>query len=202
MNNTHPRAARARSDDGAMIRCSTNRFCAKPARGSPAAPAILRRTPSCRPRFSATRRVGRGGIVSGLEPFARTFTLVDERVSVLFHAADGDRVEAGTRSRASADRCAPSLPPNARRSTFSATSPVWRRQRIASCKPWRVHRPPSSTPQDHARMRALKGGRPARRRHNHRFGLDDAILIKTTTSRLPAASVRPLKPRAPTPDTS
>ena len=41
--------------------------------------------------------VGRGaGIVSGLEPFGRTFTLIDERVSVLFHAADGDRVKAGT----------------------------------------------------------------------------------------------------------
>ena len=41
--------------------------------------------------------VGRAaGIVSGLEPFARTFTLVDERVSVLFHAADGDRIEPGT----------------------------------------------------------------------------------------------------------
>jgi len=91
--------------------------------------------------------VGRAaGIVSGLEPFARTFTLVDERVSVLFHAADGDRIEPGTPIARVSGPLRAILAASAPRSIFLATYPVWLRQRIASCKPSRVHRPLSSTP--------------------------------------------------------
>jgi nicotinate-nucleotide pyrophosphorylase (carboxylating) len=125
--------------------------------------------------------VGRAaGVVSGLEPFARTFTLVDERVEVLDHAADGDRVEAGTpiarvrgplRAILSAERTALNLLGHLS-GVATATDRLVRA--VAGTRAAIV-----DTRKTTPGMRALEkaavrhgGGR------NHRFGLDDAILIK------------------------
>ena len=60
--------------------------------------------------------VGRAaGIVSGLEPFARTFTLVDERVESSCTPPTATASQPVRRSRGCGARCARSSPPNAPR---------------------------------------------------------------------------------------
>jgi nicotinate-nucleotide pyrophosphorylase (carboxylating) len=125
--------------------------------------------------------VGRApGVVSGLEPFGRTFTLVDERISVLFHAADGDRVAPGTpiarvsgplRAILAAERTALNLLGHL---SGVATATDRLVQAVAGTRAAII-----DTRKTTPGMRALEkaavrhgGG------HNHRFGLDDAILIK------------------------
>jgi nicotinate-nucleotide pyrophosphorylase (carboxylating) len=125
--------------------------------------------------------VGRAtGVVSGLGAFARTFTLLDERVEVQLHAADGDRVVAGTpiarvhgplRAILAGERTALNvlghLSGVATATDRLVTAIAGTRAAIVDTR--------KTTPG----MRALEkaavrhgGG------HNHRFGLDDAILIK------------------------
>jgi nicotinate-nucleotide pyrophosphorylase (carboxylating) len=137
--------------------------------------------------------VGRAsGIVSGLEPFARTFTLVDERVSVLLHAADGDRVEAGTpiarvsgplRAILAAERTAL----NVLGHLSGVATATDRLVQLVAGTPAAIIDTRKTTPG----MRALEkaavrhgGG------HNHRFGLDDAILIKDNHVAI-AGGIRP-----------
>jgi nicotinate-nucleotide pyrophosphorylase (carboxylating) len=137
--------------------------------------------------------VGRAaGIVSGLEPFARTFTLVDERVSVLLHAADGDRVEAGTpiarisgplRAILAAERTAL----NVLGHLSGVATATDRLVQLIAGTPAAIIDTRKTTPG----MRALEkaavrhgGG------HNHRFGLDDAILIKDNHVAI-AGGIRP-----------
>ncbi|MGA2395101.1 MAG: carboxylating nicotinate-nucleotide diphosphorylase [Candidatus Lustribacter sp.] len=125
--------------------------------------------------------VGRAtGVVSGLEAFARTFTLVDERVVVQLHAADGDRVEKGTpiarvhgplRAILAAERTALNLLGHLS-GVATATDRLVRAVAGTSAA---IIDTRKTTPG----MRALE---KAAVRHgggsNHRFGLDDAILIK------------------------
>lgn len=125
--------------------------------------------------------VGRvAGVLSGLEVFARTFTLVDERVEVRLHAADGDRVDAGTpiarvhgplRAILSAERTALNILGHLS-GVATATDKLVRA--IAGTRAVII-----DTRKTTPGMRALE---KAAVRHgggsNHRFGLDDAILIK------------------------
>jgi nicotinate-nucleotide pyrophosphorylase (carboxylating) len=125
--------------------------------------------------------VGRApGVLSGLEPFARTFTLVDERIAVIVHAADGDRVEAGTpiarisgplRGILTAERTALNVLGHLS-GVATATDRLVRA--VAG-----THAAIIDTRKTTPGMRALE---KAAVRHgggsNHRFGLDDAILIK------------------------
>ena len=125
--------------------------------------------------------VARGaGVVSGLEAFARTFTLVDERVTVELLAADGDGVPAKTplavvrgplRAILAAERTALNV-----LSHLSGVATATRRLVDAVAG---THATIADTRKTTPGMRALEkaavrhgGG------HNHRFGLDDAILIK------------------------
>jgi len=137
--------------------------------------------------------VGRAsGIVSGLEPFGRTFTLVDERVTVLFHAADGDRVVAGTpiarvsgplRAILAAERTALNLLGH-----LSGVATATHRLVQAAAG---THAAIIDTRKTTPGMRALE---KAAVRHgggsNHRFGLDDAILIKDNHVAI-AGGIRP-----------
>jgi len=137
--------------------------------------------------------IGRAtGIVSGLEPFGRAFALVDERVSVLLHASDGDRVSAGTpiarvsgplRAILAAERTALNV-----LSHLSGVATATDRlvEAVAGTRAAIV-----DTRKTTPGMRALEkaavrhgGG------HNHRFGLDDAILIKDNHVAI-AGGVRP-----------
>jgi nicotinate-nucleotide pyrophosphorylase (carboxylating) len=120
------------------------------------------------------------GVLSGLEPFARTFTLVDPTIEVVLHKADGDRVEPQTpiasvygplRAILAAERTALNLLGHLG-GVATATDLLVRavsgtRAAIVDTR--------KTTPG----MRALE---KAAVRHgggsNHRFGLDDAILIK------------------------
>jgi len=125
--------------------------------------------------------VGRAtGVVSGLEAFGRTFTLVDERVEVTLHAADGDRVAAGTpiarvhgpaRAILAAERTALNLLGH-----LSGVATATDRLVTAIAG---THAAIIDTRKTTPGMRALE---KAAVRHgggsNHRFGLDDAILIK------------------------
>jgi nicotinate-nucleotide pyrophosphorylase (carboxylating) len=120
------------------------------------------------------------GIVSGLGAFARTFTLVDERVTVQLHAADGDRVDAGTpiarvsgpmRAILAAERTALNLLSH----LSGVATATDRLVRAVAGTNAAIIDTRKTTPG----MRALEkaavrcgGG------SNHRFGLDDAILIK------------------------
>jgi nicotinate-nucleotide pyrophosphorylase (carboxylating) len=125
--------------------------------------------------------VGRAsGIVSGLGPFARTFTLLDERVEVELRARDGDRVAAGTpiahvrgplRAILAGERTALNILGHL---SGVATATDRLVQAVAGTGAAIV-----DTRKTTPGMRALEkaavrhgGG------HNHRFGLDDAILIK------------------------
>jgi nicotinate-nucleotide pyrophosphorylase (carboxylating) len=137
--------------------------------------------------------VGRAaGIISGLEPFGRTFTLVDERVTVIFHAADGDRVGAGTpiatvsgplRAILAAERTALNILGHL---SGVATATDRLVQAVAGTRAAII-----DTRKTTPGMRALEkaavrhgGG------HNHRFGLDDAILIKDNHVAI-AGGIRP-----------
>lgn len=125
--------------------------------------------------------VGRAtGVVSGLEAFARCFTLIDERVEVALHAADGDRVAKGTpiarvhgplRAILAAERTALNLLGHLS-GVASATDRLV--QAVAGTRAAII-----DTRKTTPGMRALE---KAAVRHgggsNHRFGLDDAILIK------------------------
>lgn len=132
-------------------------------------------------RIGVADAVGRAtGIVSGLDVFARAFTLVDPRIEVTLHAADGDRVEAGTpiarvhgplRGILTAERTALNMLGH-----LSGVATATRRlvELVAGTRA-SIADTRKTTPG----MRALEkaavrhgGGR------NHRFGLDDAILIK------------------------
>jgi nicotinate-nucleotide pyrophosphorylase (carboxylating) len=131
--------------------------------------------------FGTANAVGRAtGIVSGLDAFARTFTLVDERVDVQLHAADGDRVAAGTpiarvygplRAILAAERTALNV-----LSHLSGVATATDRL-VAAIDG--THAAIIDTRKTTPGMRALE---KAAVRHgggaNHRFGLDDAILIK------------------------
>ena len=125
--------------------------------------------------------VGRAsGIVSGLGAFARTFTLIDPAIAVTLHAGDGDRVSAGTpiasvrgslRAILSAERTALNVLGHL---SGVATATDRLVQAVAG-----THAAIIDTRKTTPGMRALEkaavrhgGG------HNHRFGLDDAILIK------------------------
>jgi nicotinate-nucleotide pyrophosphorylase (carboxylating) len=125
--------------------------------------------------------VGRaGGVVSGLDAFARTFTLVDPNVRVTLHAADGDRVEAGTpiarvhgslHAILTAERTALNVLGHL---SGVATATAKLVHLVAG-----THASIIDTRKTTPGLRALEkaavrhgGG------HNHRFGLDDAILIK------------------------
>ncbi len=120
------------------------------------------------------------GVISGLEPFGRIFTLVDERVEVQFNAADGDRVVAGMpivrvhgplRAILAAERTALNILGH-----LSGVATATDRLVQAAAG---THAAIIDTRKTTPGMRALEkaavrhgGG------HNHRFGLDDAILIK------------------------
>jgi nicotinate-nucleotide pyrophosphorylase (carboxylating) len=125
--------------------------------------------------------VGRAtGVVSGLGAFARTFTLLDERVDVQLQAADGDRVAAGTpiarvhgplRAILAGERTALNVLGHL---SGVATATDRLVQAVAGTRAAII-----DTRKTTPGMRALEkaavrdgGG------HNHRFGLDDAILIK------------------------
>jgi nicotinate-nucleotide pyrophosphorylase (carboxylating) len=137
--------------------------------------------------------VGRGtGIVSGLGAFARTFTLTDPAVAVTLHAADGDRVTAGTpiatvrgslRAILSAERTALNVLGHL---SGVATATDRLVQAVVG-----THAAIIDTRKTTPGMRALEkaavrhgGG------HNHRFGLDDAILIKDNHVAI-AGGIRP-----------
>jgi nicotinate-nucleotide pyrophosphorylase (carboxylating) len=120
------------------------------------------------------------GIVSGLEAFARTFTLCDERLEVALYATDGDRVEAGTpiarirgsmRAILAAERTALNLLGHLS-GVATATDKL---VKLVAGTNAAIIDTRKTTPG----MRALE---KAAIRHgggsNHRFGLDDAILIK------------------------
>lgn len=120
------------------------------------------------------------GVVSGLEAFARTFTLVDERVRVQLHAVDGDRVSAGTpiarvqgplRAILAAERTALNVLGHL---SGVATATDRLVKAVAGTRAAII-----DTRKTTPGMRALE---KAAVRHgggkNHRFGLDDAILIK------------------------
>ena len=120
------------------------------------------------------------GVVSGLAAFARTFTLVDERVTVHLHAADGDRVSAGTpiarvhgplRAILAAERTALNVLGHL---SGVATATERLVAAVAGTRAVII-----DTRKTTPGMRALE---KAAVRHgggkNHRFGLDDAILIK------------------------
>jgi nicotinate-nucleotide pyrophosphorylase (carboxylating) len=125
--------------------------------------------------------VGRtAGILSGIGPFARAFTLVDERVEVELHAADGDRIEAGRpiatvrgslRAILTAERTALNI-----LSHLSGVATATNRLVVAvegttaTIVDTRKTVPGLRALQKQA-VRDGGGG-------NHRFGLDDAILIK------------------------
>jgi nicotinate-nucleotide pyrophosphorylase (carboxylating) len=137
--------------------------------------------------------VGRAtGVVSGLEAFGRTFTLVDERVTVEFHAVDGDRVAAGTpiarvsgplRAILAAERTALNLLGHL---SGVATATDRLVQAVAGTRAAII-----DTRKTTPGMRALE---KAAVRHgggsNHRFGLDDAILIKDNHVAI-AGGIRP-----------
>ncbi len=127
------------------------------------------------------RAVGRtAGVLSGVEPFARAFTLVDERVEVERHAADGERIAAGTpiatvrgplRAILTAERTALNV-----LSHLSGVATATNRLVVAVAGTTATI---VDTRKTLPGLRALQklavrhgGGR------NHRFGLDDAILIK------------------------
>ena len=137
--------------------------------------------------------VGRAtGIVSGLGAFARTFTLVDPALTVTLHAGDGDRVTAGTpiatvrgslRAILSAERTALNV-----LSHLSGVATATDRLVAAIAG---THAAIIDTRKTTPGMRALEkaavrhgGG------HNHRFGLDDAILIKDNHVAI-AGGIRP-----------
>jgi nicotinate-nucleotide pyrophosphorylase (carboxylating) len=137
--------------------------------------------------------VGRApGVLSGLAAFGRTFTLVDERLTVLFHAADGDRVEAGTpiarisgpmRAILAGERTALNILGH----LCGVATATDRLVRAISGTHAAIIDTRKTTPG----MRALEkaavrhgGG------HNHRFGLDDAILIKDNHVAM-AGGIRP-----------
>jgi nicotinate-nucleotide pyrophosphorylase (carboxylating) len=137
--------------------------------------------------------IGRAtGIVSGLEPFGRTFTLIDERITVLFQASDGDRVEAGTpiarisgplRAILAAERTALNILGHL---SGVATATGRLVEAVAGTRAAII-----DTRKTTPGMRALEkaavrhgGG------HNHRFGLDDAILIKDNHVAI-AGGIRP-----------
>ncbi len=137
--------------------------------------------------------VGRSeGVLSGLEAFGRTFTLVDERLTVIFHAADGDRVEAGTpiarvsgpmRAILAGERTALNILGH----LCGVATATDRLVRAISGTHAAIIDTRKTTPG----MRALEkaavrhgGG------HNHRFGLDDAILIKDNHVAM-AGGIRP-----------
>ncbi|HEY5349127.1 MAG TPA: carboxylating nicotinate-nucleotide diphosphorylase [Candidatus Lustribacter sp.] len=121
-----------------------------------------------------------GGVVSGLAAFVRTFTLVDERIEAQFQAADGDHVAAGTpivrvhgrlRAILAAERTALNVLGH-----LSGVATATDRLVQAAAG---THAAIIDTRKTTPGMRALEkaavrdgGG------HNHRFGLDDAILIK------------------------
>jgi nicotinate-nucleotide pyrophosphorylase (carboxylating) len=131
--------------------------------------------------MGTAKAVGRAtGVISGVEPFARTFTLVDERVRVELHAADGDRVSAGTpiasvhgplRAILAAERTALNILSHLS-GVATATSRLV--EAVAGTNAAII-----DTRKTTPNMRALE---KAAIRHgggaNHRFGLDDAILIK------------------------
>jgi nicotinate-nucleotide pyrophosphorylase (carboxylating) len=113
--------------------------------------------------------VGRGtGVVSGVEAFARIFTLVDARVDVRLLAADGDRVQAGTpiariagplRAILAAERTALNL--------------LGHLSGVATATARLV----AAVAGTNAAIIDTRKTTPGMRA-NHRFGLDDAILIK------------------------
>jgi nicotinate-nucleotide pyrophosphorylase (carboxylating) len=131
--------------------------------------------------LGTAQAVGRAtGVISGLDPFARTFTLIDERVRVELHAADGDRVNAGTpiasvhgplRAILAGERTALNLLSHLS-GVATATSRLV--EAVAGTNAAII-----DTRKTTPNMRALE---KAAIRHgggaNHRFGLDDAILIK------------------------
>jgi nicotinate-nucleotide pyrophosphorylase (carboxylating) len=120
------------------------------------------------------------GVLSGLEPFARTFTLVDPTIEVVLHRADGDRVEPQTpiasiygplRAILAAERTALNLLGH----LSGVATATDRLVRAVSGTRAAIIDTRKTTPG----LRALE---KAAVRHgggsNHRFGLDDAILIK------------------------
>jgi nicotinate-nucleotide pyrophosphorylase (carboxylating) len=132
------------------------------------------------------------GIVSGLGPFGRAFTLIDPAIAVTLHTADGDRVTAGTpiatvrgslRAILSAERTALNVLGHL---SGVATATDRLVQAVAG-----THAAIVDTRKTTPGMRALEkaavrhgGG------HNHRFGLDDAILIKDNHVAI-AGGIRP-----------
>jgi nicotinate-nucleotide pyrophosphorylase (carboxylating) len=127
------------------------------------------------------RAVGRaGGVIAGLEVFVRTFTLLDERIEAVRFAADGQAVERGTpivelrgplRPMLAAERTALNL-----LSHLSGVASATRRlvDLVAGTRAAII-----DTRKTTPGMRALeKAAVRAGGGSNHRFGLDDAILIK------------------------
>lgn len=129
---------------------------------------------------SAVAVARESGVVSGLEPFATMFALVDARVAVDFHVRDGDVVSAGRRLATvrgplrailTSERTALNL---LCRLSGVATATRHYVETIAGTRA-RIRDTRKTTPG----MRALE---KAAVRHgggtNHRFGLYDAALIK------------------------
>jgi nicotinate-nucleotide pyrophosphorylase (carboxylating) len=134
-----------------------------------------------RERLGTAAAIGRAsGVVSGLDAFARTFTLVDPSLRVELHATDGERVAAGTpiasvhgslRAILGAERTALNVLSHL---SGVATATARLVAAVAGTNATIV-----DTRKTTPGMRALE---KAAIRHgggkNHRFGLDDAILIK------------------------
>jgi nicotinate-nucleotide pyrophosphorylase (carboxylating) len=144
-------------------------------------------------RLGSADAVGRAtGVVSGLEAFARTFTLVDDRITVQLFARDGDHVQAGTpiarvtgplRGILSAERTALNVLGH-----LSGVATATARLVAAVAG---TNATIADTRKTTPGMRALE---KAAVRHgggkNHRFGLDDAILIKDNHVAI-AGGIRP-----------
>jgi nicotinate-nucleotide pyrophosphorylase (carboxylating) len=132
------------------------------------------------------------GVISGLEAFARTFALVDPRIATTLHLADGARVERGT---AIADVTGPlrGILTGERTALnflchLSGVATATRRMvDLTAGTGATIIDTRKTTPG----MRALE---KAAVRHgggmNHRFGLDDAILIKDNHVAI-AGGIRP-----------
>lgn len=131
--------------------------------------------------YGRAAAVGRAsGVVSGIDVFVRCFTLLDERIQAEVRASDGDRVERGTpivelrgplRPMLAAERTALNL-----LSHLSGVATATRKLvDLVAGTDAAIIDTRKTTPL----LRALE---KAAVRHgggsNHRFGLDDAILIK------------------------
>ena len=182
--------------------CSTSRCCGARCARTSAAPATSPPTPSCRRRRGREARAA-SPAAPAASPACRValdaFRLLDPALEVEIAARATARTSTPARSwRAFAARRARSSPPSARRSTCSAASaaspppPATSSRAIAPAPARAIVCTRKTTPGLRALEKyAVRGGGGA----NHRFGLDDAVLIKDNHVAV-AGGVRPAVERA------